>query len=90
MSTKYYTLEYLTEKAEATSMPGPKRELEILSKLSTPEDRELASRSAWRRRNMVGGRYSDALAAEVRHVLSGHLTVESFAKETERLREMGY
>lgn len=86
---EFYGDEALAEMAKSDA-PGPKREAEILARTDSLDGRVLVVASANRRRNMTGGRYSDALEAEMRHYLSGRLTWTSFNEHGKRLRELGY
>ncbi len=79
-----YSDEALLANAAATTLPGPRRIAEAL--MTVPEDaRSLVSRSATRRTNMTGSRYSDACYLEAAAWLRGSLTEDSHALAAERM-----
>ena len=73
-------LEHLSDEALTADLDsewrGPRREAEILLPIPA-EARLLVARSARRATNMIGGRFSDQLAAEAARYLRGTLTEES-------------
>ncbi len=81
-----YTDESLARRAEETTMPGPKREREILMRVPL-EARPACAQEARYCQNCIGGRYSDNLADAVRYFNQGRSFASPLAQTLDPRQE---